>query len=269
MIALVLSAVAQCTRDRCVHAPSQRSRAVDHRPIHDYIGVVGRIASQRIEMAEQSGLGASGVPSGEVGASSSRPLVLLEPYIGVGDWRDLMEHFGIAAVNSRWEVAATLLWLRVRMVGGAETAFRGLAEAARGKSNCTGALRERAVPRSKRESCLAELLGRQKRRGEDRATFAEDLESLTHYPGQLEHPQLAFRVTKTLLWSLPGEHKEHRQPTQQLPMERRTATRSIQCSDPSVRLFEESGTDSYRRGSYVTVLSVASRHVTITCLCMC
>ena len=32
VIALVLSAVAQCTRDRCVHAPSQRSRAIDHRP---------------------------------------------------------------------------------------------------------------------------------------------------------------------------------------------------------------------------------------------
>ena len=31
MIALVLSAVAQCTRDHCMHAPSQQSRAVDHR----------------------------------------------------------------------------------------------------------------------------------------------------------------------------------------------------------------------------------------------
>ena len=177
-------------------------------------------------MAEQSGLGASGVPFGEVGATS-RPLVLLKPYIGVGDWRDLMEHFGVAAVNSRWEVAATLLWLRVCMVGGAETAFRGRAEAARGKSNGTEALRERAVPRSKRESCLVELLGRQKRRGKDRATFAKDLESLTHYPGQLEHPQLAFRVNQSDTLESAGEHKEHRQSTQQLPMERRTATRSI------------------------------------------
>ena len=42
VIALVFSAVAQCTRDRCVHAPSQRSRAVDHRPMHNYSTTIVR-----------------------------------------------------------------------------------------------------------------------------------------------------------------------------------------------------------------------------------
>ena len=32
VIAFVLSALAQCTRDRCVHAPSQRFRATNHWP---------------------------------------------------------------------------------------------------------------------------------------------------------------------------------------------------------------------------------------------
>ena len=74
------------------------------------------------------------------------------------------------------------------------------------------ALRERFDPRSKRELYLVELLGRKKRRGEDWATFAEDLKTLvdkaypelqddakeqlalTHYLGQLKQQQLAFSV---------------------------------------------------------------------------
>ena len=73
-------------------------------------------------------------------------------------------------------------------------------------------LRERFDPSSKRELYLAELLGRKKRRGEDWATFAEDLKTLvdkaypelqddakeqmalTHYLGQFEQQQLAFSV---------------------------------------------------------------------------
>ena len=39
VIALVLSAVAQCTRDQCVHTTSQQSQAVDHRPTITHIHV--------------------------------------------------------------------------------------------------------------------------------------------------------------------------------------------------------------------------------------
>ena len=101
----------------------------------------------------------------------------------------------------------------MRLIGRAATAFKRVPDAARGSfTDCVEALRERFDPRSKRELYLAELLGRKKRRGEDWATFAEDLKTLvdkaypelqddareqlalTHYLGQLEQQQLAFSV---------------------------------------------------------------------------
>ena len=91
-----------------------------------------------------------------------------------------------------------------------------------------GALKERFDPSSRRALYLAELLGRKKRRGEDWAAFAEDLNTLvdraypelqddareqlalTHYLGQLEHPQLAFSVKqrrpKTVDEAVRGAH---------------------------------------------------------------
>ena len=103
----------------------------------------------------------------------------------------------------------------VRLVGRAATAFKRVPEPARGSfADCIEVLRERFDPSSKRELYLAELLGRKKRRGEDWATFAEDLKTLvdkaypelqddtkeqlalTHYLGQLEQQQLAFSVNQ-------------------------------------------------------------------------
>lgn len=142
-----------------------------------------------------------------------RPVVLPEPYNGEGSWTDWYEHFESVAAVNRWKNEEKLLWLRVRLIGRAATAFKRIPDAARGTfGDCVEALKERFDPRSKRELYLAELLGRKKRRGEDWATFAEDLKTLvdkaypelqddakeqlalTHYLGQLEQQQLAFSV---------------------------------------------------------------------------
>ena len=153
---------------------------------------------------------------GEIGrnqAVSGRPVVLPEVYKGDSSWMDWAEHFeSVAAVNG-WKDEEKLLWLRVRLVGRAATAFKRVPEGARASyARCLEALKERFDPSSKRELYLAELMGRKKLRSEDWATFAEDLKqlveraypdlqedareqlALTHYLGQLEPQQLAFSV---------------------------------------------------------------------------
>ena len=142
-----------------------------------------------------------------------RPVVLPEVYKGDSSWMDWAEHFeSVAAVNG-WKDEEKLLWLRVRLVGRAATAFKRVPEGARASyARCLEALKERFDPSSKRELYLAELMGRKKLRSEDWATFAEDLKqlveraypdlqedareqlALTHYLGQLEPQQLAFSV---------------------------------------------------------------------------
>ena len=83
--------------------------------VHDYSGVVGRIAfGGGVEMAEQD----SGARQGNAGAISiPRPLVLPETYNGEGDWSGWAEQFeSVAAVNG-WKEPKKLPWLRVRLVG--------------------------------------------------------------------------------------------------------------------------------------------------------
>ena len=159
---------------------------------------------------EQQRQEARDVPAAEV---MKRPVVLPETFNGEGNWTEWFEHFeSVAAVNG-WQDRDKLLWLRVRLVGRAATAFRRVDDGARDSyADCIEALKEWFDPRSKRELYLAELLARKKRRSEDWATFAEDLKllvdkaypelqddareqlALTHYLGQLEQPQLAFSV---------------------------------------------------------------------------
>lgn len=118
----------------------------------------------------------------------------------------------VAAINE-WGNEAKLLWLRVRLTGRAQTAYKQLSETARASyADCKKALRERYEPESKKELYLAEFQARRKRRDEDWAAYAEDLRlladkafpalqpeakeqlSLTHYLGQIENQQIAFGV---------------------------------------------------------------------------
>ena len=81
----------------------------------------------------------------------------------------------MAAVNG-WKEPEKILWLRVRLVGRAATVLMRVPDGARESyEDCMGALKKRFDPSSRCELYLAELLGRKKRRGEDWAAFAEDL----------------------------------------------------------------------------------------------
>ena len=78
-----------------------------------------------------------------------RPLVLPEPFSGDGCFSDWIEHFeSVAAMNS-WDDAAKALWLRARLTGKAQTAYKRLSHDARkAYADSVKALRERFEPKS-------------------------------------------------------------------------------------------------------------------------
>lgn len=142
-----------------------------------------------------------------------RPLVLPEPFSGDGCFSDWIEHFeSVAAVNS-WDDAAKALWLRVRLTGKAQTAYKRLSDDARkGYADSVKALRERFEPKSKRELYVAEFRARRKKKTEDWADYADELRvladkaysdlqdeareriALNHFLEHLDNPQVAFNV---------------------------------------------------------------------------
>ena len=145
--------------------------------------------------------------------SSARPVLTPDPYTGEGSWDDWIDHFESVAEVNRWDGAAKLLWLRVRLTGRAQTAFKQLSGEARGVyTDCKKALRKRFEPASKKELYLSEFQTRSKRATEGWAAFAEDLKvlankafprlqddakeqlALSHYLGQLTNHQIAFNV---------------------------------------------------------------------------
>ena len=141
---------------------------------------------------------------------TTRPLLTPEPFSGKGSFT---EHFeGVAAIN-KWDDTAKLLWLRVRLVGTAQTAYGRLPTAARELyAELTKALKDRFEPDAMKEMYIAEFHGCKKAKTEGWAEFADhlklladkalpDLEdkarkymSLTQFMGQLENPQVAFSV---------------------------------------------------------------------------
>ena len=91
---------------------------------------------------------------------------MTEPYTGEGDYTEWHDHFeSVAAVNG-WDDAVKLLWLRVRLTGRAQTAFKQLPEEAKeAYALASAALQERFEPASKRELHIAEFQARKKLRG--------------------------------------------------------------------------------------------------------
>ena len=144
---------------------------------------------------------------------TTRPLLTPEPFSGKGSFTEWLQHFeGVAAIN-KWDDAAKLLWLRVRLIGTAQTAYGRLPTTARDSyAELTKALKDRFEPDAMKEMYVAEFHGRKKAKTEGWAEFADhlklladkafpDLEdkareymSLTQFMGQLENPQVAFSV---------------------------------------------------------------------------
>ena len=144
---------------------------------------------------------------------ATKPLIVPEPFSGEGNWEDWIDHFESVAAVNKWEDADKLLWLRVRMTGRAQKAYKNLPEAAKGAyKECKEALQARFEPASKKDLYLTEFYARKKRKTEDWASLAEDIKTLadrafsnleeaarehlalTRYLEQLDNPQVAFSV---------------------------------------------------------------------------
>ncbi len=142
-----------------------------------------------------------------------KPLVLPDPFSGVGSWDDWSYHFGNVAEVNRWDAAAILCWLKVRLTGRAQKDFQRLPAATKASYELTWkALGARFEPHSKKELYVAELQARRKKPAEGRPEYAEDLGTLvdkafpsledaareqialTNYLGQLTRTETAFSV---------------------------------------------------------------------------
>ena len=107
---------------------------------------------------------------------TTRPVLMPESFLGKGSFSDWLQHFeGVAAIN-KWDNAAKLLWLRVRLVGAAQTAYGRLPTTARASyADLTKALKDRFEPEAMKEMYVAEFQARKKSRTEGWAEFADHL----------------------------------------------------------------------------------------------
>ena len=144
---------------------------------------------------------------------AGKPVVLPDAYTGEGSWDEWLEHFeNVAAVN-KWTPEQKLLWLKVRLTGRAQRAFKQLPEEAQAAyPEAVKALHVRFEPESKRVLYVAEFHTRTKKKSEGWADFGEDLRvladrafptlgadarqllALQQYLTQLDNPQVAFAV---------------------------------------------------------------------------
>jgi len=155
---------------------------------------------------------------GVVGFSemAAKPLLLPEPFDGTEatGWSEWLDHFeSVAAVNKWVSGEDRLKWLRVRLTGKAQTAFRRLPDDVKTDyGKCLEALQRRFNPDSKRQLYMVELNARTKRRDEDWAAFGDAVRiladkaypelaenarerlALNQFLDQIENPQVAFSV---------------------------------------------------------------------------
>ena len=85
-------------------------------------------------------------------------VVLPESFSEEGSWEDWLNHFNNMAVVNSWDGEQKLLWLKVRMIRRAQTAFKKLPNNANGSSEATvEALGERFVSQRKQELYVVEF----------------------------------------------------------------------------------------------------------------
>ena len=111
--------------------------------------------------------------------AKSRPLQTPEPFMGTGSFGDWVDHFESLAAINEWDNAAKLLWMRVRLVGRAQTPYGRLPTTAKESYAATKkALKDRFEPDSRRELYLSEFSTRKRRPGEGWAEYADELRVL-------------------------------------------------------------------------------------------
>ncbi|KAL5469156.1 hypothetical protein EMCRGX_G030368 [Ephydatia muelleri] len=130
----------------------------------------------------------------------SKPLLLPEPYGGeAGGWAEWVDHFENVATVNKWATGEEKLkWLKVRLTGKAQTAFKKLPQDVKENyGECMKSLQRRFDPDSKRQLYVAELSARTRHKDEDWATFGDVLRVLAcgqSFLAQIENAQVAFGV---------------------------------------------------------------------------
>ena len=110
---------------------------------------------------------------------ASRPVVIPETFSGEESWYDWLDHFESVAEVNKWDNVAKLPWLRARMTGQAQIAYKQLSEGAQANyAACVKGLRERFELDCKKKLYLAKFETRCKRKTENWAAFAENLKTL-------------------------------------------------------------------------------------------
>ena len=90
--------------------------------------------------------------------TTTRPVLTPDPFSGEESWDVWVDPFENVAEVNKWDGAAKLLWLRVRLTGRAQAACRQLPGEARvAYDDCKRALLEHFEPASKKELYLAEF----------------------------------------------------------------------------------------------------------------
>ena len=103
-------------------------------------------------------------------------MALPDVYTGDWNWDGWLDHFGNVAATNKWTAEQKLLWLKVRLTGRPQRAFKQLSEAAQGDyEEAVKALRERFEPESKSVLYVAEFHACAKSKSEEWADFGEEL----------------------------------------------------------------------------------------------
>ena len=142
---------------------------------------------------------------------ANRPLVMPEIFNGETSWDQWIYHFEIVAAVNKWDEAACLCWLKVRLTGRAQTALQCLPNNADYKS-AKKALQERFEPSCRRERNQAQFQARRKKKDEGWTDLVDGLRNLVdkayseledkakeqlalnHFLSQIENPHAAFSV---------------------------------------------------------------------------
>ena len=200
---------------------------------------------------------ASGGGTCKAGAAAARLLITPEPFSGTGTFSEWIEHFEAVAAINKWDEEAKLLWLRVYLVGGAQTAYSHLPTSAKASySELKKALKGHFEPEVLKERHLPQFQARRKAKTEGWAEFADAVKLLTdkaypelddnareclalnHYLGQIDSPQVAFSVRqrqpKTLVEAVSAtiEMESYLQPkpSQVAQVELESGTESVLAS---------------------------------------
>ena len=99
--------------------------------------------------------------------ASQRLLITPEQFSGTGTLSEWIEHFEVVAAINNWDDTAKLLWLRVQLVGGAQTKYGRLPAEAKGSyAELRKALKGRFEPKALSERHFAQFQTRKKAKTE-------------------------------------------------------------------------------------------------------